>query len=75
MVDLQISNEKLQDRAIRIIEKATGATKSQSAQALADSGHQVKVAILMLLLNIDADSAKERLSASQNRIRQALTEI
>jgi N-acetylmuramic acid 6-phosphate (MurNAc-6-P) etherase len=28
----------------------------------------------MLLLNIDANSAKERLSASQNRIRQALTE-
>jgi len=28
----------------------------------------------MLLLNIDANSAKERLSASQNRIRQALTD-
>jgi N-acetylmuramic acid 6-phosphate etherase len=74
MVDLQISNEKLQDRAIRIIEKATGATRAASAAALTDSGHEVKVAILMLLLNIDANSAKERLSASQNRIRQALTE-
>jgi N-acetylmuramic acid 6-phosphate etherase len=74
MVDLQISNEKLQDRAIRIIEKATGATRAASAAALTDSGHEVKVAILMLLLNIDASSAKERLSASQNRIRQALTE-
>ena len=74
MVDLQISNEKLQDRAIRIIEKATGATRSASIAALNDSGHEVKVAILMLLLDIDAESAKERLSASQNRIRQALTE-
>ena len=74
MVDLQISNEKLQDRAIRIIEKATGATRAASAAALTDSGHEVKVAILMLLLNIDANSAKERLSASQNRIRQALTD-
>jgi N-acetylmuramic acid 6-phosphate etherase len=74
MVDLQISNEKLQDRAIRIIEKATGATRAASAAALTDSGHEVKVAILMLLLNIDANSAKDRLSASQNRIRQALTD-
>jgi N-acetylmuramic acid 6-phosphate (MurNAc-6-P) etherase len=45
-----------------------------SIAALNDSGHEVKVAILMLLLDIDAESAKERLSASQNRIRQALTE-
>jgi N-acetylmuramic acid 6-phosphate etherase len=74
MVDLQISNEKLQDRAIRIIEKATGATRSASIAALNDSGHEVKVAILMLLLDIDAESAKQRLSASQNRIRQALIE-
>jgi N-acetylmuramic acid 6-phosphate etherase len=72
MVDLQISNEKLQDRAVRIICKATGATKVDATQALIDSGHQVKVAILMLLLHIDAKSAAERLSASSNRIREAL---
>ena len=72
MVDLQISNEKLQDRAVRIIEKATGATKSEATKALMESGHQVKVAILMLLLNIDAATARERLSASSNRIREAL---
>jgi N-acetylmuramic acid 6-phosphate etherase len=72
MVDLQISNEKLQDRAVRIISKATGATKSEATQALVDSGHQVKVAILMILLHIDAATASERLSASSNRIREAL---
>ncbi|MEY4969947.1 MAG: hypothetical protein RLZZ277_178 [Actinomycetota bacterium] len=72
MVDLQISNEKLQDRAVRIISKATGATKSEATQALIDSGHQVKVAILMILLHIDAATASERLSASSNRIREAL---
>lgn len=72
MVDLQISNEKLQDRAVRIIEKATGATKSEATEALVESGHQVKVAILMLLLKLDATIASERLSASSNRIREAL---
>ena len=72
MVDLQISNEKLQDRAVRIIEKATGATKFESTEALKASGHEVKVAILMLLLNIDPASARDRLHASSNRIREAL---
>jgi N-acetylmuramic acid 6-phosphate etherase len=72
MVDLQISNEKLQDRAVRIIEKATGATKKESTDALKASGHEVKVAILMLLLNIEPEAARERLIASSNRIREAL---
>ena len=74
MVDLQISNEKLQDRAVRIIEKATGASKKESTEALQVSGHEVKVAILMLLLNLDPIAARARLHASSNRIREALTE-
>ncbi len=73
MVDLQISNEKLQDRAVRIIEKATGATKKESTDALEASGHEVKVAILMLLLSVEPEIARERLHASSNRIREALT--
>jgi len=73
MVDLQITNEKLQDRALRIIEKATGASRSESEKALLSSSHEVKVAILMLLLGIDADLARRRLRASSNRVREALT--
>jgi len=72
MVDLQITNEKLHDRAIRIIESATGANRETSEQALIASNLDVKVAILMLLLNSDADLARERLTASSNRIRDAL---
>ena len=72
MVDLQITNGKLRDRAIRIVEKATGASRASAEKALSESGHEVKVAILMLLLNIDADLARERLRASQNRVREAL---
>jgi N-acetylmuramic acid 6-phosphate etherase len=74
MVDLQISNEKLQDRAVRIIEKATGASKKESTEALQASGHEVKVAILMLLLNLEPNAARARLHASSNRIREALTD-
>lgn len=72
MVDLQITNEKLRDRANRIVSQATGATRSEAAQALADSGDQVKVAIVMILLGVDAPAARERLSSSANRVRDAL---
>jgi N-acetylmuramic acid 6-phosphate etherase len=72
MVDLQITNEKLQDRALRIIEKATGASRSEAEKALLSSDQEVKVAILMLLLRIDVEIARERLRSSSNRVREAL---
>lgn len=72
MVDLQITNEKLHDRAIRIIESATGATREASQAALSAANLDVKVAILMLLLDLDVNSARDRLSSSSNRIREAL---
>ena len=72
MVDLQITNDKLHDRALRIISQSTGVSRKEAAQALADSGDEVKVAIVMILLGVDAPSARERLLASSNRIREAL---
>lgn len=72
MVDLQITNEKLRDRAKRIVSQATGVTRNEAAQALIDSGDQVKVAIVMILLGVDASSARERLSTASNRVRDAL---
>ena len=64
MVDLQITNLKLQDRALRIIQNATGATKAEASKALEESGQMVKVAILMILLQTDAATAKERLASA-----------
>jgi N-acetylmuramic acid 6-phosphate etherase len=74
MVDLQVTNGKLRDRAIRIIESATGAQRTVAEKALEDSGFKVKIAILMILLHIDAATAKSRLESSSDRIREALHE-
>jgi N-acetylmuramic acid 6-phosphate etherase len=74
MVDLQVTNGKLRDRAIRIIESATGAPRAQAEKALEQSGFKVKIAILMILLNLDAATAKSRLESSSDRIREALSE-
>jgi N-acetylmuramic acid 6-phosphate etherase len=72
MVDLQITNEKLRDRANRIVSQATGVSRELAAQTLADSGDEVKVAIVMILLGVDAPSARERLASASNRVRDAL---
>lgn len=72
MVDLQITNEKLRDRAVRIIMQATGASYAKAAAVLEESGNEVKVAIVMLLLRVDAPSARVRLQAASNRVQDAL---
>jgi N-acetylmuramic acid 6-phosphate etherase len=72
MVDLQITNEKLRDRAVRIIMQATGATHGNASAALEESENEVKVAILMLLLSVDGPSARVRLRAASNRVQEAL---
>ncbi len=45
MVNVQPKNEKLRDRALRIIRQATGATEEQATEALKASNQNVKAAI------------------------------
>ena len=72
MVDLQITNAKLKDRAVRIIQNATGADWASAQAALENSDHRVKVAILMILLHVDVAEAESRLKTASNHIRAAL---
>jgi N-acetylmuramic acid 6-phosphate etherase len=72
MVDLQVSNIKLKDRAIRIIQAATNCDIKKAKDALQESKDQVKVAIVMILLETSAEKALELLKASGSRVRAAL---
>ncbi len=74
MVDVQITNGKLFDRAVRIIVKATGATHESAKEALTKSGRDVKVAIVMLLNQSDAHSAQAALAANRGSIRHSTTQ-
>jgi N-acetylmuramic acid 6-phosphate etherase len=75
MVDLQVTNGKLRNRAHRIIVAATGCSMERAEQVLTDAGDQVKVAILMELLGIDRASAHLALAASGGRIRPAISSL
>lgn len=72
MVDVQPTNEKLISRAKGIVMKATDVTEELASQKLDDSGGDVKVAILMILLDIDKDTAVEKLNETKGHIRKAL---
>jgi len=73
MVDLQIANEKLRNRAIRIIQAATNCDVGTAERTLQDSGNQVKVSIVMILLGISKQAAEEALAQADSRIRTVLS--
>jgi N-acetylmuramic acid 6-phosphate etherase len=73
MVNVQPTNEKLKDRAIRIIAAATGVDEDRAAELLAQAG-AVRVAIVMQKLGISREQAVQRLNAVHGRLRVVLGE-
>ena len=72
MVDVQATNQKLVRRAISIVCAATGESEEKATAALDQCGFSCKTAIVMLLLNLDAEAAKAALDKADGRIAQAL---
>lgn len=73
MVDVEATNAKLIQRQTNIVVEATGVTSEQAEQALNACDRHCKTAILMLLADIDAKQAKQRLTQHNGFIRAALT--
>lgn len=72
MVDVQPTNEKLVERAKRIVVEATGESDEAAKKALGEAGGNPKTAIVMLLAGVSAEEAKERLEKAKGRIKEAL---
>jgi N-acetylmuramic acid 6-phosphate etherase len=72
MVDVVATNDKLRARVRRIVGLATGASKESVDAALADAGDDAKVAIVTLLADVDAATARARLDAAGGVVRKAL---
>jgi N-acetylmuramic acid 6-phosphate etherase len=72
MVDVRGTNDKLRARVRRIVEVATGAAPDEVEAALEAAGGEAKVAIVALLAEVDAGTARSRLEAADGRIRAAL---
>lgn len=74
MVDVQPTNEKLRQRAVRIVGDAAGVDPNRAQSLLDAAGGEVKVAVIMGLLGCSAGEARKRLDAGQGVIRRAIEE-
>lgn len=72
MVDVRAANEKLRVRASHIVATATGADTESCARSLELAGGHVKTAVVMLLADLTAEEARDRLAAASGRAREAV---
>lgn len=70
MVDVQPTNDKLVRRAKHIIMEAAGVDFETAADAYEQAGHQVKPAIVMLLLGCSLEEATRKLKEAKGFIRE-----
>lgn len=72
MIDVQATNEKLQERSKRIIMEATGVDLHTATQVYESSGKHVKTATVMILLDCTKEQAQERIEATGGFVRKAI---
>ena len=74
MVNVQPKNEKLVDRATRIIVAASGVSYKEASALLESSGRSVKTAIVMAKRKVGREEADTLLKAAGGRVRRAIAE-
>jgi N-acetylmuramic acid 6-phosphate etherase len=72
MVDLVATNEKLQARAVRMVQEITGADPDTAEAALTDAGRHVKTAVVMIERGTDRDGARVLLATAGGHLSRAL---
>jgi N-acetylmuramic acid 6-phosphate etherase len=72
MVDVKATNEKLVERAKRIVCEATGVERGQAEKTLKETNFDVKLAIFMILSGLNINDAKEKLSKNKGYIAKAM---
>src|SRR6266852_2148333 len=74
MIDMMLTNEKLAERALRILAEASRKRVSAAEHALRAAGHDLRVALVMLKRGVGAREAKKRLKERRGDLRKALGE-
>ena len=72
MVNVWTKNEKLIQRAVHIVEQATGASHDAASHALKASGNRTPVAVVMLAAAVTRSQAAAALKKSKGHVRQAI---
>lgn len=72
MIDLKASNEKLKDRAIRIVANIADVSYSKALESLLDTNWEIKTSIVSILKSIDKEDARLELKHSCGVLRKVL---
>jgi N-acetylmuramic acid 6-phosphate etherase len=73
MVDVAVTNQKLHDRALRILQDLTSLSREAAGFLLEHSGKSVKLALLMHWTGLDQEFGKQLLVVCQGNLRLAVT--
>lgn len=72
MVDLRATNEKLGERALRIVQELTNCADSEAADLLKRCAGEIKTAVVSQNLGISPQAARTRLESVGGHLRRAL---
>ena len=72
MIDLQAVNEKLKDRAIRIVAQISGVSHSEALSALLKTNWEIKTAIVSLEMGYDTEKSREELKKHRGVLRKLI---
>lgn len=72
MIDVSVTNSKLHDRALRILQELTDLSREEAGFLLERSGRRVKLALLMNWTGLNAEAGQRLLDQHQGDLRTAL---
>ena len=75
MVDVKVSNQKLAERACRLIMRLTGADAEQARELLTRANNEVKAAVVMARLGVEYDEASQMLVAAHGNLRAVIGDV
>jgi N-acetylmuramic acid 6-phosphate etherase len=75
MVDVAVTNTKLLDRALQMIQDLTQLDRSAASELLVASGRSVKVALLMHWTQVDRSKAETILAQNHGQLRAAVDSL
>lgn len=75
MIDVAVTNQKLYDRALRILQDLTDLDKAAAAALLEQSDRRVKLALLMHWASVDAEAGEQLLVEHRGDLRGAIAAV
>lgn len=72
MVDVAVTNKKLRDRALRILQDLTGLDREAAGYLLQRSNNRVKLALIMHWTSLEPDEGVNLLAQHQGNLRAAI---